>query len=135
MAPIAPSEFKVYDYLVESAACNQTKEIVHEFLEKCQPFNLAKAETLNILNIRPFQPSQIYPIIEKADDRLGLKGLEELVEMVVEVLPAPPYEPKFDEETAEEANTDDETAEMANADEENAIADEEIATEEQTVGS
>ncbi|KAL8150511.1 hypothetical protein V2J09_020319 [Rumex salicifolius] len=82
----------------------------------------------------PIAPSE-FKIIEKADYRLGLKGLEELVEMVVEVLPAPPYEPKFDEETAEEANTDDETAEMANADEENAIADEEIATEEQTVGS
>lgn len=44
---------KVYDYLAESAACNQTREKVNEFLEKSKKFKLAKAEILNIINIRP----------------------------------------------------------------------------------
>ncbi|MBA0797605.1 hypothetical protein Gohar_008283, partial [Gossypium harknessii] len=62
IVPIAPSEFKVYDYLVESAACNQTKEHVKEFLERCKSYKLAKAEVLNIINLRPSALVEIDPV-------------------------------------------------------------------------
>lgn len=53
---------QVYDYLVNTAACDQTRENVNEFLEKCKRHDLAKAEVLNILNIRPTAAVEIFPV-------------------------------------------------------------------------
>ncbi|KAK9287804.1 hypothetical protein L1049_016245 [Liquidambar formosana] len=96
IAPMAQSEFKVYDYLVQTAACNQTKESIDEFLKKCKQYDLAKAEILNIINIRPASAVEIDSIIEECEKRMG-ERVEELVEMVVQVLPPPPNEPKPEE--------------------------------------
>ncbi|KAJ6353765.1 hypothetical protein OIU76_002729 [Salix suchowensis] len=75
LAPVATSEYKLelclfdfvmfsvcrlYDYLVETPACNQTRENINEFLERFKKYNLAKAELLNIINIRPSQTVEIY---------------------------------------------------------------------------
>ncbi|POO02092.1 RNA polymerase II, Rpb [Trema orientale] len=101
LADVAPSEYKVvYDYLVETAACNQTPENINEFLEKSKKYDLAKAEVLNIINIRPTTPVEIYSMIEQCDDRFG-DTVEELVEIVAEVLPPPPTEVASDEVTNE----------------------------------
>ncbi|KAI5660599.1 hypothetical protein M9H77_19922 [Catharanthus roseus] len=62
LTSIASTEYKVYDYLQQTAACNQTKEIIHEFLEKCKSYDLAKAEILNIINIRPSSTVKIDPV-------------------------------------------------------------------------
>ncbi|CAH9095533.1 unnamed protein product [Cuscuta epithymum] len=102
MLPILASEFKVFDYLEQTAVCsNQTREIIGQFVEKCKSFNISKAEVLNIINIRPCTLSQIYPIIEEYDVRFPRSeetGDEEeseeplmaLVETILHVLPAPP---------------------------------------------
>ncbi|KAF3684354.1 putative phosphoglucan phosphatase DSP4, chloroplastic-like isoform X1 [Capsicum annuum] len=100
--PIAPSEFKVYDYLEQTAACNQTRQVIGEFLEKCKSVNLAKAEILNIINIRPSSLVELYPIIEEYDTRFGeaAETMEEFVETVVKLLPPPPNQMQSEEETA-----------------------------------
>ncbi|KAH7522261.1 hypothetical protein FEM48_Zijuj07G0119700 [Ziziphus jujuba var. spinosa] len=102
LADVAPSEYKVYDYLAGTAACNQTRENVEEFFEKCKKYDLAKAEVLNILHLRPTTPVEIDLIVEHCEMRLG-DDVEELIEMVAEVLPAPPSKPA-NEETINEAN-------------------------------
>ncbi|KAK9103959.1 hypothetical protein Sjap_021213 [Stephania japonica] len=84
---VAPSEFQVYDYLLQSSACNQTRESVNEFLCKCEKFDLAKAEKLNIINIRPSSEVEIDPIIEQCENRMGAEEVQVLVKTVVEVLP------------------------------------------------
>ncbi|XP_021905147.1 uncharacterized protein LOC110820081 isoform X2 [Carica papaya] len=76
IASIAQSEYK-------------TRECINEFLEKCKKYNLAKAEMLNIINLRPCSVVEIDPIIENCENRLGEK-VEELVEMVKEMLPPVP---------------------------------------------
>ncbi|KAG6775333.1 hypothetical protein POTOM_018777 [Populus tomentosa] len=63
LAPVAASEYKVYDYLVETPACNLTREKINEFLERCKKYDLAKAELLNIINIRPSQTVEIYTLL------------------------------------------------------------------------
>ncbi|KAF5742003.1 DNA-directed RNA polymerase III subunit RPC9-like [Tripterygium wilfordii] len=116
----APSELKVYDYLVESPACNQTREVINDFLEKCRPFNLAKAEVLNIMNTRPSDLVYIYPIVELCDDRLGDR-IEELKQTILEVLPPPPVPPtppeeegtKEGEDTANDQNNGEDKDETA----------------------
>ncbi|XP_010261566.1 PREDICTED: DNA-directed RNA polymerase III subunit rpc9-like isoform X2 [Nelumbo nucifera] len=90
IAPVAPSEFKVYDYLVQSAVCNQTRESINEFLKRCEKYDLANAEKLNIINIRPSSLVEIDPIIEECEKRMKSEDVEELVEMVVQVLPEHP---------------------------------------------
>jgi len=77
LAKVAPSEYKVYDYLAETAACKQTKENINEFSERCKKFDLARAEVLNIINIRPSSAVGIYSIIEQCGDRF--EDVEELV--------------------------------------------------------
>ncbi|CAO2818945.1 unnamed protein product [Amaranthus hypochondriacus] len=61
MSLTTPSEFKVYDYLVESAACNQTRECIKNFLDKSKEYQLAKAEVINIINIRPTSAVELAP--------------------------------------------------------------------------
>ncbi|KAL6003830.1 hypothetical protein ACLOJK_004376 [Asimina triloba] len=52
---------QVFDYLMKSVVCNQTREIIKEFLERSKQYNLAKAEKLNIINIRPSTTAEIFP--------------------------------------------------------------------------
>lgn len=90
IASVAPSEYKVYDYLDRTAACNQTREIINECIEKCRKYDLAKAEMLNIINIRPLAESELDPIIEHCESRLGEESVSELLAVVTEVLPPAP---------------------------------------------
>ncbi|XP_028223127.1 uncharacterized protein LOC114404324 [Glycine soja] len=53
IAKVAQSEYKVYDYLVDTAASTQTRESINELLASNKQYDLAKAEALNILNIGP----------------------------------------------------------------------------------
>ncbi|CAN8251831.1 unnamed protein product [Cochlearia groenlandica] len=88
IAPIDRSEYKVYDYLVETAACTQTRESVNRFADKCKDFNVAKAEILNIINLRPSSIVELMPIIEKPDDReIDSEGILELVQDLLPPLP------------------------------------------------
>ena len=53
---------QVYDYLVETSASNLTRENIDEFLEKSKKYDLAKAELLNIINIRPSSAVEIFSV-------------------------------------------------------------------------
>ncbi|KAG6773476.1 hypothetical protein POTOM_020754 [Populus tomentosa] len=158
LAPVAASEYKVvfsylilsvyfiwnsiarngtvYDYLVETPACNLTREKINEFLERCKKYDLAKAELLNIINIRPSQTVEIYTsgslsckvvyvglreIIEEMDSRFEMPIIEELVELVEEVLPPPPGQPKAEGGTDE---NEEENGEGEENNDENKAADE-----------
>ncbi|KMT10150.1 hypothetical protein BVRB_5g119110 [Beta vulgaris subsp. vulgaris] len=116
MSLLTPSEFKVYDYLVESAACNQTRESIDNFLEKSEEFQLAKAEVINIINIRPASAVEVAPIIESMEERnFDEDGLDKMVELVVQVLPPHPNQQNMDDEAAEddgEQNADMEDGEQ-----------------------
>ncbi|CAH8262541.1 unnamed protein product [Arabidopsis lyrata] len=88
IAPIARSEYKVYDYLVETAASTQTRESVTKFADKCKDFKVAKAEILNIINLRPSSIVELLPIIETPDDReIDTDGILELVKDLLPLLP------------------------------------------------
>ncbi|KAM7485298.1 hypothetical protein LguiA_001307 [Lonicera macranthoides] len=100
IAPIAPSEFKVYDYLEQSAACNQSREKINEFVVKSKKYNLTKGEILSIINTRPSSVVEIDPIIEECDRRIG-DSVEELLEVVAQVLPPPPSQTESDEGVVE----------------------------------
>ncbi|XP_024014285.1 uncharacterized protein LOC18022345 [Eutrema salsugineum] len=102
IAPIAKSEYKVYDYLVETAAFTQTRESINRFSEKCRDFKVAKAEILNIINLRPSSIVELMPIIEKPDDReINSDGILELVQDLLPPLPTSESHKETDQEEKE----------------------------------
>jgi hypothetical protein len=104
IAPIARSEYKVYDYLVETAASTQTRESVNKSADKCHDFILAKAEILNIINLWPSSIVELLPIIENLDDReIDTDGILELVKDLLPPLPTA-ESPKDNDEEEETEN-------------------------------
>ncbi|CAN7046229.1 unnamed protein product [Brassica rapa subsp. trilocularis] len=85
---VSRSEYKVYDYLMETAASTQTRESVTKFSDKCKGFKLAKAEILNIINLRPSSDVELTPILEKPDEReIDIEGILALVQELLPPLP------------------------------------------------
>ncbi|XP_027359226.1 DNA-directed RNA polymerase III subunit RPC9-like [Abrus precatorius] len=89
IANVSQSEYKVYDYLVDTAASVQTRENINEFLTRVKRHDLAEAEVLNILNIRPAAEVEIFPIIEVCEQRFSDEEVTEIVELVKKTLPPP----------------------------------------------
>ncbi|KAK4773217.1 hypothetical protein SAY87_028236 [Trapa incisa] len=91
---VAASEYKVFQYLVETPAYSQTRENVTNFVRNVKKYDLSKAEVINLINIRPSLPVGIYLMVEKCDARLGETIAEQLAEAVTECLPPPPAQPE-----------------------------------------
>jgi hypothetical protein len=53
---------QVYEYLLKTPACNQTKESVTEFANRCDGFKLTDADKQNIINWRPFSAADVYAV-------------------------------------------------------------------------
>ncbi|KAL6548369.1 hypothetical protein OROGR_008790 [Orobanche gracilis] len=60
IASVSPPEYKVFDYLEQTSACNQTRDIIAKFVAECKIYDLAKAEILSVVNIRPSSPVEVY---------------------------------------------------------------------------
>ncbi|XP_073050197.1 uncharacterized protein [Primulina eburnea] len=89
IASVLLSEFKVFDYLEQTTACNQTRDTINKLVDECKKYDLAKAEILNIANIRPSSAVEVYTIIEECDMRVEDR-IDELVETITQVLPPRP---------------------------------------------
>ena len=51
--------------MVDTAAADQTRESINEFLTSIKRHDLAKAEVLNILNTRPAAEVELFPVSVK----------------------------------------------------------------------
>ncbi|KAF7049821.1 hypothetical protein CFC21_058290 [Triticum aestivum] len=97
---VAASECKVYEYLLKTPACNQTRESVTEFANRCEGFKLTDADKQNIINWRPTSVADVYAMVEECgkrfskDEQGGAHNEEErakeLLGLVNEVFPRPP---------------------------------------------
>ncbi|KAE8767292.1 DNA-directed RNA polymerase III subunit RPC9 [Hordeum vulgare] len=105
LGAVAASECKVvYEYLLKTPACNQTRESVTEFANRCEGFKLTDADKQNIINWRPASAADVYAMVEECGKRFckderGMAQDEEdraneLVALVDEVFPAPPANPE-----------------------------------------
>lgn len=99
LAPVKPSEFKVYDYLEKSVGSSQTRESIVDFVTKCKPYKLTKSEITSVINIRPASLEEIDPIIDDLDSRVDddSHNIQELVDLIIQVFP-----PSSDQDKAEE---------------------------------
>ncbi|PWZ38484.1 hypothetical protein Zm00014a_015373 [Zea mays] len=108
LGAVAVSECKVYEYILKTPACNQTRESIYEFVKRSEGFRLAEADKLNVINWRPSSAADAYAMIEECGKRFSRdergeacdedEQVQEFLDMVKEVLPAPP---KAEVETAE----------------------------------
>ncbi|KAK7290195.1 hypothetical protein RIF29_04439 [Crotalaria pallida] len=140
IAKVAQSEYKVYDYLVNSPACSQSRQNINEFLEKVKKYDLAKAEILSVLNTRPAGPVDLFAIIEDCEARFPDEVLQEIIELVKKTLPPPPVEmdpeeiPDGNEETATLEHKGDKITEDQNEDEEEMDQGDEISEDQNDDG-
>ncbi|KAF7010602.1 hypothetical protein CFC21_025000 [Triticum aestivum] len=104
LGAVAASECKVYEYLLKTPACNQTRESVTEFANRCEGFKLTDADKQNIINWRPTSAADVYAMVEECGKRFckDERGVpqdeddraDELVALVNEIFPAPPAKPE-----------------------------------------
>ncbi|RXW23786.1 hypothetical protein EST38_g2067 [Candolleomyces aberdarensis] len=69
------------DYLPTS---KQTSEGITKLVKALEPYNLTKAEKLQIVNLAPTSPVELYVIVEELEDRLGdrMEGLLERIQSI-----------------------------------------------------
>jgi hypothetical protein len=53
----------VYEYLLKTPACNQTRESIFEFVKRSEGFRLAEADRLNVINCRPSSAADAYAVL------------------------------------------------------------------------
>ncbi|XP_051148155.1 uncharacterized protein LOC127263182 [Andrographis paniculata] len=111
LASVSASEFKVFDYLEQTAACNQTRDIINKYVQECKKFDLAKAEILNAVNLRPSSQLEAFMIIECCDSRLSEDQIDDFVETTTQILPQHTSQPESSDgkEESAEAQQQDET--------------------------
>jgi len=95
--------YEARKYLEKTPCKNQSPEIIEDFLKAMQPFNLTRAEKLQLLNLRPTTPVEIQLIIEDSEERFKTdQEIEELLNVIATKLP------DIHDETADEKNGDEE---------------------------
>ncbi|KAG8093261.1 hypothetical protein GUJ93_ZPchr0012g20944 [Zizania palustris] len=63
LGAVAASECKVYEYLLKTPSCNQTRESIDEFVIRCESFKLTNADKLNVINWRPSSAADAYAVL------------------------------------------------------------------------
>lgn len=72
----------------ETPCKNQSAETIKNLMESLLPFNLTKAEKLQLLNLRPSSLVELQLIVEELDERLkSEEEIENLLSVLKEKLP------------------------------------------------
>jgi hypothetical protein len=114
---LATIVYETMKYLEDTPCARQTPAHVNSFMESVKPFNLTKAEKLQLLNSKPSCLVEAYLMVEEADERLNV---EELMKTVEQHLPG--AELSQEEEEMEEGEEEEEEEEEGGEDESGAPA-------------
>ncbi|KAJ0238226.1 hypothetical protein HA466_0243250 [Hirschfeldia incana] len=113
---------------METAASTQTRDTVTKFSDKCKDFKLAKAEILNVINLRPSSDVELTPILEKPDEReIDIDGILALVQ---ELLPPLPTTLEAPEENEQDETENGEQEDTENGEQEETEKSEQEETED-----
>ena len=87
---LATISYSTLKYLERTPCKDQTPDTVHKFLQALAPYNLKRAEKLQLLNNRPSSAVEIQLLIEESEERLSEQQIEELLQLIAEMLPGEP---------------------------------------------
>lgn len=99
---LATISYSTLKYLEKMPCQFQTEEIISNFMKVLEPFNLTKAEKLQMLNHRPTSAVEIQLMIEESEERLTEDQIDELLQLITTHLPGPDPPPQEAEEEEEE---------------------------------
>ncbi|KAI9311262.1 HRDC-like protein [Dichotomocladium elegans] len=80
-------QFELTEYLNQSPCSTQDEAQVKSFLDAFSKYDLMLAEKLQILNLRPKSPVELYLLIEECEERFGEQELEEMLQSILDLLP------------------------------------------------
>ena len=87
MNELATISYSTGKYLETTPCKGQDPETIANFMKALEPFQLKKAEKLQLLNHRPTAAVEIQLIIEESEDRLSETQVDELLQIIVTHLP------------------------------------------------
>ncbi|CAF0731337.1 unnamed protein product [Didymodactylos carnosus] len=80
--------YETLKYLENTSCIEQTEEIMKTFYNCVKDkYNLRKLEILQMLNLRPSTPVELQLIIEDSETRLSDQQIDELLNIIVTLLP------------------------------------------------
>ena len=89
---LATISYSAQKYLEKTPCREQTPEIIQTFMQALMPYNLNKAEKLQLLNQRPTTAVEIQLLIEESEERLTEEQIDELLELIANTLPGDPVD-------------------------------------------
>ncbi|KAJ2822053.1 hypothetical protein FBU31_004708, partial [Coemansia sp. 'formosensis'] len=93
-------KFEALQYLNGTACATQSAEQISALKNGLVKYNLTKAEILQIINLRPKKPVELFLIIEECEERFGDEDVEGIMRVVTSTLP------RDDDEDMEEEDDD-----------------------------
>lgn len=95
---LATISYEITQYLENSACAKQSPEIIANLMKALKPFKLTKAESIQLLNLRPKTAVEIQLIVEESEERLTEEQIYELLDIMKEHLPGGDEEEEIEEE-------------------------------------
>ena len=94
--------YSTLKYLEKTPSKDQSPEVLDRFMQRLQPYNLTKAEKLQLLNQRPVSAVEIQLLIEESEERLTETQISEVLEIIAETLPGKEEEEVEEDEEEEQ---------------------------------
>jgi hypothetical protein len=102
---LATISYETIKCLEKTPCKDQSPEIIEKFMKSLVPYNLSKAEKLQLLNHRPTAAVEIQLLIEESEERLTEDQIEELLQLVADCLI--PESPENEEDDEDEEMIED----------------------------
>jgi DNA-directed RNA polymerase subunit F len=85
---LATITYETIKYLETKPCKIQSQESIVEFMKELEPYNLTKAEKVQILNLCPTSAVEIQLIVEESEERLTEDQIYSLLEVITKYNPA-----------------------------------------------
>ncbi|KAJ2490680.1 hypothetical protein IWW37_002967 [Coemansia sp. RSA 2050] len=105
---VSTLKFEALQYLNGTACSTQSAAQIAALKSGLADYDLTKAEVLQIINLRPRKPVELYLIIEECEERFDETTIEEIMRAILSALPRDDDDEEGEEDGDEEAQSEGE---------------------------